>query len=390
MDTRDEHIKAARLKHQRQDPLHSTATDFSGSSNDTTPIGSSDLHRKLLREMSSGVVVYRAVDNGDDFVIMDLNRAAEMIEQVTREQVAGRRVTHVFPGVAAFGLLGVFKSVWESGTPQHHPVSEYSDHRIRGWRENRVFRLTSGEIVAVYDDRTRQVEIEQAEAHHELLANELNHRLLNARHVVELIVRESMQDDPVRASIINQRIRAGLAGLEIHGRAATKPIAVRALLANELAPFGLDRIALYGVKRPLLPARLRPVVALAAHELATNAAKYGAFSNGDGRVTLKWRIDQETIKLSWNEDGGPPVTSPQTSGYGSEMLHRLIHAAGGTIKRAFRTEGLGAEILLPVNGSGLSAAFATAPSSRRSEHRKSGRAGFERLPGPEAGAAAER
>jgi hypothetical protein len=141
--------------------------------------GSSDLHRRLFKEMSSGVVICRAVDGGEDFAIVDLNPAAARIEQVSRKDVVGRRVTDVFPGVADFGLLEVFKRVWSSGSPEHHPLGQYNDDRISGWRENRVFRLGSGEVVAVYDDRTREVESGLAEAHQRLLAAELNHRVKN-------------------------------------------------------------------------------------------------------------------------------------------------------------------------------------------------------------------
>jgi two-component sensor histidine kinase len=190
--------------------------------------------------------------------------------------------------------------------------------------------------------------LKQEDASHLTIAREEQHRMLNARHVVEIIVRQSLRQDPVQARIINQRIRAALAVEGIHGRAATRPISLRALLTNELAPFGNERISLDGQELPLLPADLRTVVSLAGHELVTNALKYGALSNACGQVAITWRMDKDAIRLSWRETGGPPVKAPGKQGYGSVMLRRLIAGAGGAFEREFRATGLVAEISLPL------------------------------------------
>ena len=105
--------------------------------------------------MRSAVAVYEAVDDGADFVFRDFNQAAATMEQIDVENILGRRVTEVFPGVAEFGLLEVFERVWRTGNPESHPVSFYRDDRIVGWRENTVYRLPNGEIVAIYDDLAR-------------------------------------------------------------------------------------------------------------------------------------------------------------------------------------------------------------------------------------------
>ncbi len=106
----------------------------------------------LFDNVCSGVAIYKAVNEGEDFVFVDFNRSAEKIENVKKETLLGRCVTDVFPGVKDFGLLEVFRMVYKTGKPEHHPVSIYRDQRIAGWRENYVHRLPSGLIVAVYDD----------------------------------------------------------------------------------------------------------------------------------------------------------------------------------------------------------------------------------------------
>jgi PAS domain S-box-containing protein len=118
--------------------------------------------RELFERISSGVAVYEAVDEGEDFVFSDFNRAAEQIDKVTREDVLGRRVTEVFPGVREFGLLDVLRRVWRGGEPEHHPLSLYRDQRIEGWRENFVYRLASGEVVAICEDMTQQKQADEA------------------------------------------------------------------------------------------------------------------------------------------------------------------------------------------------------------------------------------
>jgi len=117
----------------------------------------------LFDNVSSGVAVYEASDNGKDFIFTDFNRAAEEIEQIKKEELIGRSVLDVFPGVKDFGLFDVFQRVWRTGTPEHHPVSTYKDERIAGWRENYIYKLPSGEIVAVYDDVTRNKRTELAQ-----------------------------------------------------------------------------------------------------------------------------------------------------------------------------------------------------------------------------------
>jgi diguanylate cyclase (GGDEF)-like protein/PAS domain S-box-containing protein len=117
--------------------------------------------RGLFDHMSSGVAIYEAKDNGRDFIIKDYNKAGERIEKVKKKDIIGRSVLKVFPGVKDFGLFEVFQKVYKTGKSQHHPISFYQDQRITGWRENYVYKLPSGEIVAVYDDITERKQEEE-------------------------------------------------------------------------------------------------------------------------------------------------------------------------------------------------------------------------------------
>jgi len=120
-------------------------------------------YRQLFDGMPSGVVVYEAIDDGADFVLVDFNTKAEKIEKVSKQQIIGKRLTETFPGVRSFGLFKVLQNVWRTGQPAHHPMALYEDDHGNGtWRENWVYKLPSGNIVAIYNDVTESRKTEDS------------------------------------------------------------------------------------------------------------------------------------------------------------------------------------------------------------------------------------
>ena len=117
-------------------------------------------YKAMFDGMTTCVAVYKAVSGGNDFVFVDFNRAAEMSSQISRYEIIGKSVREVFPGVCDMGLFDVFKRVYSSGLPEKLPVSHYEDNRIMLWAENYVYKLPSGEIVALYDDQTTEKKAE--------------------------------------------------------------------------------------------------------------------------------------------------------------------------------------------------------------------------------------
>jgi len=147
------------------------------------PAANERLFREIFSNMGSGIAVYDAEDGGRDFTIKEMNRAGERIVRARRDQVMGRSVLDAFPGVRELGLLDVLQRVWKSGDPERHPVSEYRDDRLSLWVENYVFKLSSGEIVAVFDDITEQKQMEEAKRELEQTNEGLEEAIAHANQI---------------------------------------------------------------------------------------------------------------------------------------------------------------------------------------------------------------
>jgi PAS domain S-box-containing protein/putative nucleotidyltransferase with HDIG domain len=129
-------------------------------------------YRELVDHLHLGVVIYEATAGGEDFIIRDFNPAAARLEKTAPQAVIGRPLTEAIPGVGEFGLLDVLRRVWKTGRAERHPIWFYQDQRLAGWRENYVYRLPSGLLVAVYDDVTESMLAEELLSKYRLLTAE--------------------------------------------------------------------------------------------------------------------------------------------------------------------------------------------------------------------------
>lgn len=118
--------------------------------------------KELFNNMSSGCSIYEAINDAEDFIFKDYNWASENFLGIKREEVLGKSIYQVFPGMKEFGLIDVLKRVWKTGIPEFFPMKQYKDNRIHGWFENYVYKLPTGEIVAIYDDVTSKKQAEEA------------------------------------------------------------------------------------------------------------------------------------------------------------------------------------------------------------------------------------
>ncbi|MCA1981222.1 MAG: hypothetical protein LDL10_06765, partial [Calditerrivibrio sp.] len=117
--------------------------------------------KELFDNMKSGVAIYEVYNEGEDFVFRSINKACMNMENIKPEDVIGKKVTEAFPGVKNMGLFDVFVKVYKTGQSILHPIAHYQDERIDAYRENFVLKLSTGEIVAIYDDLTIQKQAEE-------------------------------------------------------------------------------------------------------------------------------------------------------------------------------------------------------------------------------------
>lgn len=200
-------------------------------------------------------------------------------------------------------------------------------------------------IVALQDIGERKA----AEERQTLLAREVDHRAKNMLAVVQSIVHLTRADDPrAFAESVAGRVRALARAHELLARDRWRGTELAHLVQDELAGFvdtGADagRITISGPPVRLAASAVQPL-SMALHELATNAAKYGALSRPQGRLDIAWHHDAaaRAIVIAWREQGGPLVTGPGSrQGFGLKLLQRLLEGQlGGTVKLDWRPGGL--------------------------------------------------
>jgi PAS domain S-box-containing protein len=202
-------------------------------------------------------------------------------------------------------------------------------------------------------------EIKRTEEHQRLLTGELQHRIKNTLAMVQAIANQTLRGatdiDEAREAFAGRLISLGRAHdilTQVSWTAA--PIAEvieGALCVHRQA--SVPRIRISG-PNVLLAAKPALSLALALHELATNAAKYGALSNADGFVDLRWRVVQKSEQarfcLTWSEQGGPPIVSqPARRGFGSRLIERSFSSeVGGDVKLTYASIGLVCRLEAPL------------------------------------------
>ncbi|MEW6453469.1 MAG: response regulator [Pseudomonadota bacterium] len=179
----------------------------------------------------------------------------------------------------------------------------------------RVIRI-SGVTVDITDRK-------EAEERQGLLAREVDHRAKNALALVQSIVRLTRADSVKEyVGAVEGRIKALSRAHTVLALSRWQGADLGGLVAEELEPFRTGdpgKIALEGPKMLLQPTPAQ-TLALALHELATNAAKYGALSSPSGCVKLVWKVHDGNLALQWTETGGPEAKKPATSGFGTRII----------------------------------------------------------------------
>jgi len=234
-----------------------------------------------------------------------------------------------------------------------------SDFRV--CRPNGELRWCIGTAVASVDGIDNVVRIsgvtvditdrKQAEERQVLLAREVDHRARNALALVQSIVRLTRSEDiKSYTAAVDGRIGALARAHTLLAQSRWQGADLARLVGEELAPFrtdGAERIATAGPEVSLEP-RTAQTLALALHELSTNAAKYGALSVTSGRVAVSWDLQPQGLVLRWIESGGAPPQMPVAHGFGIRLISASIERQlGGEAAFDWRPEGLHCLLRVP-------------------------------------------
>jgi two-component system CheB/CheR fusion protein len=205
-------------------------------------------------------------------------------------------------------------------------------------------------VVVTFVDVTGLVE---AEEHQRVLVAELNHRVRNMLTVVVALAKQTLAGNrptrDVREAFIG-RVQSMANAYTLISRENWNDVGLRDIVQVELEPYQEEggRITVEG------PAVMcRPATALAfslvVHELATNAAKYGALSNGDGSLAVSWKVEGDTLVLDWREASGRGFEPPEHTGLGSKLIERQIQSfPGASMDIEHAAKGLQARFAIPL------------------------------------------
>lgn len=188
----------------------------------------------------------------------------------------------------------------------------------------------------------------------ELLMGELLHRMRNMIGVVHAVVRQTLAHDPDAGETLNRRIAAVVTADGFMQDDTSYHTDLAELLTSELAGYERARFILTGPPTELAWDQSR-ALALSIHELATNAAKYGALSCPEGRVLVSWNVAPAGLQIAWQELGGPRVCAPTRAGFGSRFVRQMLAKKGGSIKTDWLEAGVVHKVFLPVATPGIRA-----------------------------------
>lgn len=283
-----------------------------------------------------------------DLVIRQFTPAAHKFFAIRKGDI-GRPLTEL-ASVAAFpNLEEQISSVSADGQTIERQF-DFGQDRARYLVRLIPYRRTTGEIDGVVVTFFDVTQLAQAQVQQEILIAELNHRVKNMLTVVVGIVRQTLGTEDVKPEATARllgRVQSMARVYSLLSEEHWTDIGIKDLVEQELIAFGKDRIRTYGNDVRVSPEIALPL-SMVVHELATNAAKYGALSNDKGYVEAKWSKGGGRLNLQWKEFDGPPVKKWEQKGFGFVLIKGQIeHQLGGSLKITSEPEGVRIEIDVP-------------------------------------------
>lgn len=286
-----------------------------------------------------------------------INEALAEMNGFSANQHIGRSVWDLVPALRS-EAEPVLRHVLETGEPlrdvEIHGVTAARPGQMREWCEQFYPIKANGAVIGVGIVCEDVTEKRRAQDRERLLSREVDHRAKNLLAVVHSIVQLSGAEDVASyRHAISSRIQSLARTHSLLAGSRWEGASLATLANEELAPFlRFGQIRIEGTDVQLTPSATQDI-ALLLHELATNAAKYGALSTKEGQLAVLWEIKESSdgalLHLSWLETSGPPVRSPAQQGFGSALVEAtLTGQLKGRSDFDWREEGLHARLVFPL------------------------------------------
>lgn len=267
----------------------------------------------------------------------------------------------VWPEPFASEVIARFRHTLATGEPFNALINEHrSDidtNEAYDWKIEQIILPDGrpGVVCYFYDFSERQKQEDRIK----VLMSEVNHRSKNMLSLIQVMARQTVKTQPEDfLDIFGQRVRALSASQDLLVKGEWKAVQLGELIRSQLAHFGDEHGGRLTLDGPLLliNAPSSQSLGMAVHELATNAAKFGALSNDSGRVAIRWSVQsdvtgQPQFAMTWTESGGPAVGKPARRGFGSTVIDNMLRMSlGGEVEVDFAQTGLVWRMSCPAAG----------------------------------------
>jgi two-component system, chemotaxis family, CheB/CheR fusion protein len=296
-------------------------------------------------EFSDDAIITKDLDG----VITSWNRGAERLFGYKAEETIGRPITILVPHDRLDEEREILGRIRRGEHVDHYEtVRQCNDGSLLDISLTiSPLKDAAGKIVGASKIARDITERRRAHERQKLLVNEIQHRIKNTLATVQAIATQTLRSSPGERDAFVARLHA-LAGAhdllrdDNWHQAALIDLVGKAL--NAFQEKHRERFVIDGPGGIFLDAQKSSLLVMALHELATNAAKYGALSNETGRVRVVWETSRDgpakSVRLSWQESGGPPVNPPQQKGFGSLLIERALQNELGQARLDFHPDGL--------------------------------------------------
>jgi two-component system, chemotaxis family, CheB/CheR fusion protein len=331
-------------------PLHDASGEVIGAVNMLVDITdrkrAEEAARRLAAvvEFSDDAIITKDLDG----VITSWNRGAERLFGYKAEETIGRPITILVPHDRLDEEREILGRIRRGEHVDHYEtVRQCNDGSLLDISLTiSPLKDAEGKIVGASKIARDITERRRAHERQKLLVNEIQHRIKNTLATVQAIATQTLRSSPGERDAFVARLHA-LAGAhdllrdDNWHQAALIDLVGKAL--NAFQEKHRERFVIDGPGGIFLDAQKSSLLVMALHELATNAAKYGALSNETGQVRV-WQISADGaakgVRLSWQESGGPPVNPPQQKGFGSLLIERALQSELGQARLDFHPDGL--------------------------------------------------